>query len=135
MRGGGLQKGNALFRTKKLTIPDFPNGQRRAKACGICGQESTIGDAEIRRGTDDPEAIHDARVAVRQIRSHAASLSSVLDVDAFAPEVEQLGIFAHVPDAASADPSPAALMILVVIGAAMYVVGLIGMSRRDLITG
>jgi CHAD domain-containing protein len=52
-------------------------------------------DAEIRRGTDDPEAIHDARVAVRQIRSHAGSLSSVLDVDAIAPEVEQLGAFAR----------------------------------------
>ncbi len=52
-------------------------------------------DAEIRRGTDDPEAIHDARVAVRQFRSHAASLSSVLDVDAIAPPVEQLGTFAR----------------------------------------
>ena len=52
-------------------------------------------DAEIRRGTDDPEAIHDARVAVRRIRSHAASLSSVLDVDAIAPQVERLGTFAR----------------------------------------
>jgi hypothetical protein len=52
-------------------------------------------DAEIRRGTDDPEAIHDARVAVREFRSHAASLSSVLDVDAIAPQVEQLGTFAR----------------------------------------
>jgi CHAD domain-containing protein len=50
-------------------------------------------DAEIRRGTDDPEAIHDARVAIREFRSHAASLSSVLDVDAIAPQVEQLGTF------------------------------------------
>ena len=52
-------------------------------------------DAEIRRGTDDPEAIHDARVAVRQIRSLTASLASVLDVDAIAHQVEQLGTFAR----------------------------------------
>ena len=52
-------------------------------------------DAEIRRGTDDPEAIHDARVAVRQIRSLTASLASVLDVDAIAQQVEQLGTFAR----------------------------------------
>ena len=52
-------------------------------------------DAAIRRGTSDPEAIHDARVAVRRIRSHAASLSSVLDVDAISAPVERLGAFAR----------------------------------------
>ena len=45
-------------------------------------EQLMLHDAAIRRGTSDPEAIHDARVAVRRIRSHAASLTSVLDVDA-----------------------------------------------------
>ncbi|TMM24511.1 MAG: CHAD domain-containing protein [Actinobacteria bacterium] len=58
-------------------------------------EQLMLHDAAIRRGTSDPEAIHDARVAVRRIRSHAASLTSVLDVDAIAAPVERLGTFAR----------------------------------------
>jgi len=58
-------------------------------------EQLTLHDAAIRRGTCDPEAIHDARVAARRIRSHAASLSSVLDVDAISAPVERLGTFAR----------------------------------------
>jgi CHAD domain-containing protein len=58
-------------------------------------EQLMLHDAAIRRGTFDPEAIHDARVAVRRIRSHAASLSSVLDVDEISAPVERLGAFAR----------------------------------------
>ena len=58
-------------------------------------EQLMLHDAAIRRGTSEPEAIHDARVAVRRIRSHAASLSSVLDVDAISAPVERLGAFAR----------------------------------------
>src|SRR5207247_9013023 len=60
-------------------------------------EQLMLHDAAIRRGTSDPEAIHDARVAVRRIRSHAASLSSVLDLDATAAPVEGLGVVARGP--------------------------------------
>ncbi|TMK36245.1 MAG: CHAD domain-containing protein [Actinobacteria bacterium] len=59
----------------------------------IAVERMMLHDAEIRRGTDDPEAIHDARVAVRRFRSHTASLSSVLDVDVISSQVEHLGAF------------------------------------------
>jgi CHAD domain-containing protein len=49
---------------------------------------------ELRRGSVDPEEIHDARVAARRFRSHAVSLGSVLDVDAIASELEELGALA-----------------------------------------
>jgi CHAD domain-containing protein len=58
-------------------------------------EQLMLQDAAIRRGASDPEAIHDARVAVRRIRSHAASLSSVLDVDAISAPIERLGTFAR----------------------------------------
>ena len=58
-------------------------------------EQLMLHDAAIRLGTSDPEAIHDARVAVRRIRSLAASLSSVLDVDAISGPVERLGAFAR----------------------------------------
>jgi len=61
----------------------------------IAVERMMLHDAEIRRGTDDPEAIHDARVAVRRFRSHVASLSSVLDVDVISSRVEHLGAFAR----------------------------------------
>jgi CHAD domain-containing protein len=51
--------------------------------------------AELRRGSMDPEVIHDARVAARRFRSHAVSLSSVLDVDAIASELDELGRLAR----------------------------------------
>src|SRR5439155_735569 len=61
----------------------------------IAVERMMLHDAEIRRGTDEPEAIHDARVAVRRFRSHVASLSSVLDVDVISSRVEHLGAFAR----------------------------------------
>ena len=45
---------------------------------------------ELRRGSIDPEEIHDARVAARRFRSHAVSLASVLEVDAIASELDDL---------------------------------------------
>ncbi len=51
--------------------------------------------AELRRGSTDPEEVHDARVAARRFRSHAVSLSSVLDVDAIASELDELGALAR----------------------------------------
>jgi len=51
--------------------------------------------AELRRGSMDPEEIHDARVAARRFRSHAVSLSSVLDVDAISRELDELGALAR----------------------------------------
>ena len=51
--------------------------------------------AELRRGSTDPEEVHDARVAARRFRSHAVSLSSVLDVDAMATELDELGALAR----------------------------------------
>jgi CHAD domain-containing protein len=51
--------------------------------------------AELRRGSTDPEEVHDARVAARRFRSHAVSLSSVLDVDAMASELDELGALAR----------------------------------------
>jgi CHAD domain-containing protein len=51
--------------------------------------------AELRRGSTDPEVIHDARVAARRFRSRAVSLSSVLDVDAIAGELDELGELAR----------------------------------------
>ena len=50
---------------------------------------------ELRRGSVDPEEVHDARVAARQLRSHAVSLASVLDVDAIAPELDELSRLAR----------------------------------------
>jgi CHAD domain-containing protein len=51
--------------------------------------------AELRRGSMDPEEIHDARVAARRFRSHAVSLSSVLELDAIATELDELGALAR----------------------------------------
>ena len=50
---------------------------------------------ELRRGSADPEEVHDARVAARRFRSHAVSLSSVLDVDAISSELDELGSLAR----------------------------------------
>jgi CHAD domain-containing protein len=51
--------------------------------------------AELRRGSSDPEEIHDARVAARQFRSRAVSLASVLDVDAIGAELDELRALAR----------------------------------------
>jgi len=50
---------------------------------------------ELRRGSTDPEEIHDARVAARQFRSRAVALSSVLDVDAITTQLDDLRGFAR----------------------------------------
>jgi len=77
-----------------LALAPPPPDAVRATLVDAVGQLADH-SAELRRGSADPEVIHDARVAARRFRSHCVSLSSVLDVDAIAAELSELGALAR----------------------------------------
>ncbi|SNY59501.1 hypothetical protein [Paractinoplanes atraurantiacus] len=65
----------------------------------------------------------------------SAALALLGDLLEVPPRIQDLGLFGHVPDAAAADSTPVALLVLAGAGALMCLTGLIGMNRRDLVTG
>ena len=61
-----------------------------------------------------------------------ALLGPLLDIP---QHVRDLGVFQHVPDVTAPDPSIASLLVLLVLAGTAVVLGAVGTTRRDIITG
>jgi ABC-2 type transport system permease protein len=61
-----------------------------------------------------------------------ALLGNLLDVPR---RIQRLGFFQHVPDIAVPAPGIGALLVLLALGAALCLLGLLGATRREIVTG
>src|SRR5262249_49784660 len=91
---GGAVMAQAPTADRHLSLAPRPGDAVRVAL--VAAFESLVEHtSQLRRGSSDPEEIHDARVAARQFRSRAVALSSVLEVDAIAAELDDLRALAR----------------------------------------